>query len=244
MNQKTLFFSHGDKGGCGKSVLAMLIVERLLADGKIVHLIESDPSQPDLAMRYANDKSVINGFLSLNQAGDAENAISRFNAWLENRGGDNVVVNLPAGASETLDDLGDLLSDVCTALDYRLVVTYSLEKNIMAANMLDESLDNGLMSLILPENRFVVYPEFKGDAKDFAWYEHAARQKYEVGEIAVPAMKSTAAWKTLESTPGRLSVLSDKSLGRPKGWMITDQSSLFRFYKAAMTAIEPLFGHE
>lgn len=240
MSTKTLYLSHGDKGGCGKSVLSMLIVEHLLTEGKPVHLVESDPSQPDLAVRYANDKSVVNGFLSLNQAGDAENAISRFNTWLETKGGDDVVVNLPAGASETLDQLGDLLADTCEALEYKLVVTYSLEKNKMAADMLETSLKNGLMSFIAPERRFVAYPAFKGEPSDFAWMNHPGREQYEMGEIAVPAMKSTAAWKAFESTPGRMAALVDKT-NRPEGWMVTDQSSVFRFYQAAMLAVAPLF---
>jgi hypothetical protein len=240
---KNLYLSHGDKGGCGKSVLSMLIVEYLLADGKSVHLVESDPSQPDLAKRYEDDDGVIIGFLSLNQAGDSENAISKFNTWLEIQGGEDVVVNLPAGASETLDDLGDLLADTCEALGYRLVVTYSLEKNGMAADMLAGSLKSGVMSFAAPENRFVIYPAFKGEPGDFAWFEHAAREKYELGDIVIPAMRSTAAWKALEATPGRLATLVDKTK-RPEGWMITDQSSVFRFYKAAMDAVAPLFNGE
>ncbi|OCB03909.1 hypothetical protein BBC27_05805 [Acidithiobacillus ferrivorans] len=240
MSKKTLYLSHGDKGGCGKSILSMFIVEHLLASQKTVCLVESDPSQPDLAGRYADDKSIVNGFLSLNQAGDSENAISKFNTWLELQGGDNVVVNLPAGAGETLDKLGDLLLDTCEALDYRLVVTYSLEKNVMAADMFASSLKSGLMSMIVPANRFVIYPAFKGEPADFAWVDHSAREKYEMGEIVVPAMRSTAAWKAFESTPGRMAGLVDKA-NRPEGWMITDQSSVFRFYQSAMSAITPLF---
>jgi len=240
MTKKTLYLSHGDKGGCGKSVLSMLIVEQLLSEGKTVHLVESDPSQPDLAKRYKHVPDVVLGFLSLNRAGDSENAIAKFGAWLETKGGENVVVNLPVGASETLDDLGDLLADTCEALEYRMIVTYSLEKNALAADMLAASLKRGLMSYAAPENRFAVYPAFKGVPEDFAWFEHAGREKYAMGELIIPAMRSTSAWKALESTPGRLSDLVDKSR-RPEGWMITDQASVFRFFKAAMTAIAPLF---
>jgi len=240
MSNKTLYLSHGDKGGCGKSVLSMLIVEHLLDNDRTVHLVESDPSQPDLAKRYKHVPNVVLGFLSLNRAGDSENAIAKFGAWLETKGGDSVVVNLPAGASETLDDLEDLLADTCEALEYRMVVTYSLEKNILAADMLAASLENGVMSFAAPENRFAVYPAFKGEPGDFSWMTHPARDQYPMGELVIPAMRNTSAWKALESTPGRLSDLVDKSR-RPDGWMITDQASVFRFYKAAMTAITPLF---
>jgi chromosome partitioning protein len=35
----------GDKGGVGKSTLAVLMTEWLLSQGKTVHLIDADPNQ-------------------------------------------------------------------------------------------------------------------------------------------------------------------------------------------------------
>lgn len=237
---KTLYLSHGDKGGCGKSVLAMVIIERLLATHGSVHLIESDPTQPDMGKRYAKDPDVVTGFLSLNRAGDGENAVSKFGKWLEEKDADRVVVNLPAGASETLDDMGDMIRDLCDGLEYRLVVTYSLEKNGLAADMLVKSFKSGLMSFAEPEDRFVVFPLFKGEADTFEWFTHPGRKKFDAHEIQMPYMKNTGAWKALESTPGRVAGLVDKG-NRPAGWGITDQSGVGRFYRAALEAIAPIF---
>lgn len=241
MSKKTLYFSHGDKGGCGKSVLAMFIIEHLLNEKGTVHLVESDPSQPDLAKRYKSVPEVITGFLSLNRAGDGENAVSKFGKWLEAQDAEHVVVNLPAGASETLDDLGDMIRDLCDALEYRLVITYSLEKNGLAADMLEKSLKSGLMSFANPEDRFVIYPLFKGKADEFAWLKHPARDTYPAVEIEMPEMKNADAWQALEATPGRVAPLVDKQKGRPAGWGVTDQSGVFRLYKSAMAAIAPIF---
>ncbi|OCX69661.1 hypothetical protein A6M27_18020 [Acidithiobacillus thiooxidans] len=237
---KTLYFSHGDKGGCGKSVLAAFIVERLLNDYGSVHLVESDPSQPDLATRYEGVPGVSVGFLPLNRAGDSENAVSKFGKWLEAQNAEHVVVNLPAGASETLDDMGDMIRDLSDGLGYRLVITYSLEKNGLAADMLEKSFKSGLMSFAAPEDRFVVYPLFKGEVGEFAWVEHPARKNNGCNEIQMPVMKNADAWKKLEATPGRIADLVDKNC-RPAGWGITDQSGVVRFYNAAMTAISPIF---
>lgn len=237
---KTLYLSHGDKGGCGKSVLAMFIIEHLLIEHGAVHLVESDPTQPDLAKRYAQVPEVVTGFLSLNRAGDGENAVSKFGKWLEAQDAEHVVVNLPAGASETLDDLGDMIRDLCDALEFRLVITYSLEKNGLAGDMLAKSFKSGLMSFAEPGDRFVIYPLFKGDLETFEWLQHPARGKYAAGEIKMPNMKNTDAWRALEATPGRVSVLADKS-ARPAGWGVTDQSSVFRFFNGAMSAIAPIF---
>lgn len=240
MTSRTLFMSHGDKGGCGKSVLAMFIVEHLLNEYGNVHLIESDPTQPDLAKRYMDIPEVALGYLPLNRAGDSENAMSKFGKWLESENADQVVVNLPAGASETVDTMGDMVRDLCDGLNYRLVITYSLEKNELAADMLAKSFKSGLMSFAEPEDRFVVYPTFKGDVDGFRWLRHPARQKLNAVEIEMPFMKNNQAWDSLESTPGRLSTLTDKSI-RPDGWAITDQSSVYRFYHAVLTAIAPIF---
>jgi hypothetical protein len=238
--EKTVFISHGDKGGVGKSTLSMFLVESLLRDGKQVSLIESDPSSPDLSRRYGDDMGIVNSFLSLNQAGDAENAIAKFGNWLETSGGDNVVTNLPAGASETLDQYSDLITDICYGLGYRLVVTYCLEKTGLAADILEKSFKKGLMSVAKETERFVIFPEFKGAPEDFEWFSHPAREKYPASEIVMPAMKSKSAWRALDATPGRVANLIDKT-NRPEGRMLADQASLYRFYRAGLDAVAPIF---
>ncbi|XTI71810.1 hypothetical protein ACQAYK_08935 [Acidithiobacillus sp. AC3] len=126
--EKMMFVSHGDKGGVGKSVISMLVVEALLQRDLIVSLIEGDNKTPDLAKRYAGTTNVSLGVLSLNRAGDAENALSKFGDYLESHDASFVVVNLPAGAGDTLDANGDLLRGLADALEYKLIVTYAMEK--------------------------------------------------------------------------------------------------------------------
>ena len=242
-NQKTLLISHGDKGGVGKSYNSMLKVEHRLAAGLPVALIESDPTQPDLAQRYAGDPDVSIGALSLNRAGDAENALSAFGAFLEASNPDQVVVNLPAGAGETLDALGGLVRDLADALGYRLVVTYALEKNRVAASALADSLESGLLSHVAPGNRFVVLPEYKGRPDSFEWMHCPDRERFAVPELIVPALGNRSALQRLEATPGRIVRLVDKA-ARPDGWMILDQSSVLRWYHAALAALAPVFAGE
>lgn len=238
--KKTLLISHGDKGGVGKSYTSAITIEYVLLRGDRVALIESDPTQPDVATRYINDPDVSVGTLSLNRAGDAENALSAFGERLEADQSDFVVVNLPAGAGETLDKTGDLLSDLADALGYRLVVSYALEKNRVAAEGLVRSVRNGLLSHVSPKNRFVVIPEYKGAPSSFEWTGFPERTEFGMTEIVIPALGNRSALQKLESTPGRISVLSDKS-ARPDGWMILDQSSVHRWYRAAIAAIAPIF---
>lgn len=237
--ERVLFISHGDKGGVGKSYLSMIAVEYLLQSGP-VFLVEADPTQPDLGERYVDVPGVRIGALPLNKAGDAENAIAAFGETLETSDADVVVVNLPAGAGATLDNYSDLLRDLSDSLEYNLIVSYSLEKNRVASDSLVRSLSRGLMSVVDPENRFIVFPEYKGEPETFDWYTRKERKAVQCGEIVMPALGNRSALTKLESTPGLVADLIDKS-NRPDGWMIVDQSSLYRWFNAAIRAIEPVF---
>ena len=240
--ERTLYISHGDKGGVGKSYLSMLAVEYLLRFGP-VSLVEADPTQPDLGVRYMGLDNVTVGALPLNKAGDAENALSAFGEMMETTNATLVVVNLPAGAGETLDSTADMIRDLSDALEYRLVVTYALEKNRVASDALIRSMANGLLSAVDTDKRFVAYPEYKGKVETFDWYSRAERDKAEIGELIVPSLGNRSALTKLEATRGRVADLIDKS-NRPEGWMILDQSSVYRWYQAGIAAVAPLFGGE
>lgn len=240
--KRTLYVSHGDKGGVGKSYLSMLSVEYLLQYGP-VSLIEADPTQPDLGVRYTGLDNVSVGALPLNKAGDAENALSAFGEMMETSNADLVVVNLPAGAGETLDSMAGMIRDLSDALEYRLIVTYALEKNRVASDALIRSMDKGLLSVVDADKRFVAYPEYKGKVETFDWYNRPERESAEIGELIVPSLGNRSALTKLEASRGRVADLIDKN-NRPDGWMIIDQSSVFRWYKSGIAAIAPIFGGE
>lgn len=241
---KMLFISHGGKGGVGKSYISQAVAEALLAMGLHVTIVEADPTQPDVATRYLNDPDVTVGALSLNRAGDAENSVSEFGEWLEQKGGDHVVVNLPAGAGETLDALGDQIRYLADGLGYRLIATYSLEKNRVATEEMVESFRGGLMAHVASEDRFVIIPAYKGNPETFEWMTHPARETIGVREIVFPALGNRSALKKLEATPGRIAHLIVPPYTGCEGWMLLDKSSVFRWHKAVMAAIAPIFGGE
>ena len=240
--ERTLYISHGDKGGVGKSYLSMLAVEYLLQFGP-VSLIEADPTQPDLGVRYMGLDNVAVGALPLNKAGDAENALSAFGEMMETTNANLVVVNLPAGAGETLDSTADMIRDLSDALEYHLVVTYALEKNKVASDALIRSMAKGLLSVVDTDKRFVAYPEYKGKVETFDWFSRKERRTAEIGELIVPSLGNRSALTKLEASRGRVADLIDKA-NSPEGWMILDQSSVYRWYQAGLTAIAPVFGGE
>jgi len=240
--KKVLFFSHGDKGGVGKSVVSTFAIEYLLDRGPVT-LVETDPRQPDVGVRYKEEPDVMVVAASMNRAGDSENAITKFGLWLEKHGPERVIVNLPSGAGETIDEHSELIRALADQLGYRLVVVYGLEKGPVATAVAIESLKKGLMSVVDAQDRFFAYPLYKGDPEVFEWYKAKERGEGLIGEITIPALKSTSALSKLEKTPGRLSALTAFDT-MPPGWMIVEQASVRRWYKAGLEAIRPVFEGE
>ena len=239
--KKQIFVSHGDKGGVGKSVASALMTERLLFLGISVTVIEGDPTVQDILARYAEVPEVTPAFLSLNAAGNADNAVGDLAAYLEQHLPQAVVINLPAGASETVDGLGDLIRGVADVLDYELRVVYSLDIGKAPALGLRKSFRAGLMSHIDQDKRAVNYPAYKGEPAKFEWMTFAERGEYAAHELIVHALANKSSFKALDRTPGRIATLADT--GAP-GWMVVDRLNVKRWLPVALAALDPIFQFE
>lgn len=237
---RRIIISHGDKGGVGKSMLATVIMERILSDGDEVALVEGDPSQPDVGLRYMGSEHVELSQLPLNRAGDADNAVGELGYWLEQQKRDQIVINLPAGASETLDNLAPLLREVGDALEYDIYVTYSLGKGDTPTVGLIKSLQSGLLHHIDEDKRIVVYPEFQGKPEQFAWFNHDKRINAGIHEIIMPAIKNQNTLNKLLKTRGRIAEII--SYGAD-GWMVTDKIAIKRWLDEAMSNLNYIFSN-
>ena len=68
----TIFYVGGGKGGVGKSMVSLTLVDFLLTkygDSKTIHLIETDESNPDVGRVYKGKIPVSNSILDENQKG-------------------------------------------------------------------------------------------------------------------------------------------------------------------------------
>lgn len=234
---KKLIISHGDKGGVGKSVIATTCTEALLAAGQLVALVEGDPSQPDVGARYTRDPGVKLGALPLARAGAPEAAVADLSYWLETDAAeaDAVVINLPAGASETLDGLGGAIREVADALGYEIFVTYSLGKGEAPARGLGKSLKGGLLSHVDPDKRLVLFPLFQGHQATFAWYRDPARAAKNFHEAAFPELSPVAVFNKFLAGKGRWEEI--KGAG---GLMVYDKIAIGRWLDAATAALAPV----
>jgi hypothetical protein len=240
--EKVLYFSFGNKGGCGKSFLSMLSLEYLALRGPVLG-VETDPKQYDLLKRYGEvqKKGFMVGSSSLNQAGNAENAVTAFGNFLEQSAVDQVVVNLPSGAGETLDKQGDLIRGLADAMGYRLIMTYAMEINDpVSLEIMKESLKSGFLSAPKPENGFVVYPLFKGEVSGFGWYSDPLRKEGLIGEITIPKFANeTTISKMKETVPGRILDIRDGKLG---GLTKIEQVAIARWIESVFKELDKVFG--
>lgn len=93
---------HGDKGGVGKSMVAMAMADHLMASGVKVAIVEADTRNPDVARMYGNNLPV------------AHTNVRSENGWMDvmdfvmKNPSHTIIMNTPAGVGEHMK--GDLES--------------------------------------------------------------------------------------------------------------------------------------
>lgn len=202
---KTVIFSHGDKGGVGKSTIAAVMVSRIVDRMGHCAIIDGDAKTPDLYNRYAETPGVDVHAMQINYAGAASVAMNQLAELVEKSDSPFIVINCPAAAGDTLDELAGMFSEVCAMMDVRMAATYALGTKDECAGSLAESLKNGLMSFVKEKGRMVLYPVFQGDQSAFPWEKDPARPGYRGGEAVFPTLEPKFVMQALEKTTGHLS---------------------------------------
>ena len=201
---KTVIFSHGDKGGVGKSTIAAVMVNSIVERAGHCTIIDGDAKTPDLYNRYSDTGDVTVHTMQINYAGAASVAMNQLAELVEKSDSPFVVINCPAAAGDTLDELAGMFSEVCAMMGVRMVATYALGTKDECAGSLAGSLKNGLMSFVNEENRMVLYPVFQGDKSAFPWEKDPARPGYRGGESIFPKLEPRFVMQALEKTTGHL----------------------------------------
>lgn len=231
----TVFVSHGEKGGVGKSRLAIVLVDYLQRQGRQVVIVEGDKSGADVGNRYGDQ--IETGFINLNRPDAMEEAFSVFGGWIEDHAADaDVVVNLPGQASDTLDQFAGLLADTLSLAGQDLTVFYSVGPLDIHTKNLVTSLESGLLSAALPERRIVVVSEIGGPAQGFHWSKSQAREKFLADggrEGIMPVLKPGALEEALRQMPGGYTPL----IAKDSPLKIADRALLFRWLSAAHAVV-------
>lgn len=228
-----IYYSHGDKGGVGKSMTSAVLLDYLLSIGGHPMLIEGDAGQPDIALRYAD--SVKTEYVNLNRSGAAEEAIMAFTDALEELGDGDIVVNLPAAAGDTLEQLAEVLVGAAEELGHESRVFYTMGHTPTASKNAVKSFESGLVHGVGLNNACIVYPAFLGKVENFDWVKSGLRDKHNAREIVMPAISPEELAQAVLAAPGTFSELSEKATSPLK----MSERLIFqsRFYRPAMSAI-------
>ena len=142
---KCVIFSHGDKGGVGKSTVATAIIDLLLEAGRLVALLEGDVDNADVAQRYQNSGIKI-GRVRMSDPSEYQTAVNGLAEFIAGatETADVIVVNLPANASSTIDEEPEIFLDLLTSIEVEIRVAVSAGNSRSAAEGLRHMLAHGI----------------------------------------------------------------------------------------------------
>jgi len=147
MSSKTVIFSHGDKGGVGKSLVCATLIDLLIEDGVRVALVDGDTDNADVAQRFERSGIPLTK-IRLSDFSEYETAVNRLVDFaqeaIEQHGTDVIVVNLPAGASATVDRDPQVIKEALKGIDAKLRVILSLGNSSLSLQSLSEIKNEGL----------------------------------------------------------------------------------------------------
>ncbi|MBS3938803.1 MAG: hypothetical protein KGZ50_09580 [Peptococcaceae bacterium] len=147
MSSKTVIFSHGDKGGVGKSLVCATLVDLLIEDGVRVALVDGDTDNADVAQRFEGSGIPLTK-IRLSDFSEYETAVNRLVDFaqeaIERHGTEVIVVNLPAGASATVDRDPQVIEDALGGLGAEARVILSLGNSSLSLQSLNDIKEKGM----------------------------------------------------------------------------------------------------
>lgn len=225
-----LIFSHGEKGGVGKSTTAMALIEHCLQAGLQPFLIEGDTGIPDVAARY---RGVIEGAqIPLSRPDLVDEAVGELFELLESSldylEGRPVIVNLPAGAASTVDRSAPLIHEVAQTAGWSITTIYLIGAGVESATAAEESLNSGLAGK--SDKKIAVRNLAFGDPSRWPWTRGGHHERWEAAGGKVLDLEELAARVVNQITGG--GPLGSMVTGEQGGLYLFDRSILQRWLKS------------
>ena len=163
MNQPIVFVS-GSKGGVGKSITSMAVLDYLTAEHRYLRLLEGDPTNPDVWKSYHRevesevlDLDSVDGWIQMVNVADA----NPFKT---------IVVNTPARNNDAVRAHGALLLDSLKELGRPLLTLWVINRQRDSLELLNEYLQmmSGGMGVV-----HVVRNGYFGDERKFELFEQS-----------------------------------------------------------------------
>lgn len=214
-----VIFSGGGKGGVGKTMITIAVVDALLARGESVVLVESDDSNPD-AYKSLN-KLVPCSLLNL----DSEDGYINLCNLIESNPNACIVVNTAARATDGIIKHGGIVGDTAKELKRELVMLWPINRQRDSVELLKNLLD-GVGDIF---TTYTVINTYWGAPEKFLRYNNSKQKDRVTGTLIFPELNDLVADKMNDN---RLA-LSNAA----EGMTIAERSVLSRFRKAAHDAL-------
>lgn len=163
---KNIYLVGGSKGGVGKSMVTMAVVDLLVSMGESVLLIESDTSNPDVWKTYKEE--VDTELVDLDQA----------DGWIElvnlceSKPESVVVINTAARNNAGVSSYGETLNSTLAELKRKLVTLWVINRQRDSLELL-----KGYMDAIPNADVHVVRNGHAGEEKKFELYNESKLRK-------------------------------------------------------------------
>ena len=211
-----IIFVGGGKGGVGKSLVSMSVIDVLLTRGESVVLIESDDSNPDVYKSV--NKLVKSVVLNL----DGEDGYLSLCNVIESNPKAFIVVNTAARATKPIIDHGGIVVDTAKELKRELVMLWTINRQRDSVELLCDFL-NGVGNDF--SETHAVINTYWGAPEKFMRYNNSKQKDRVTSTIAFPELNDMVSDK-LNDNRWALS-------NADSGMTIAERSVLSRFRKAA-----------
>ena len=162
---KAIFLVGGGKGGVGKSLMSMALLDFLQTGGREPFLVETDTSVPDVFKAYQED--IAGELVNLDER---EGWIELVNL-VESRAASTIVINTGARNQTGLSNFGRTLSKALGELGRKLVVLWMIDRKRESLELLSD-----FMAAIPEAEVHVVRNLYLGGEKKFELY-NASKMK-------------------------------------------------------------------
>lgn len=159
---KNIYWVGGSKGGVGKSVIAMSVVDYLQNMGENVLLIESDTANPDVWKAY--HETVSNQLINLDEADGWINLVN----VLDGNPDHVAVINSAARNSVGVSAYGETLNSTLAELKRKLVTLWVINRQRDSLELLKEYMDAIPNAIV-----HVVRNAYFGEEKKFELYNNS-----------------------------------------------------------------------
>ncbi|MDO8172518.1 nucleotide-binding protein [Acetobacter tropicalis] len=164
---ENIYLVGGGKGGVGKSIVSMSLIDFLMSEGKNVLFVETDNSNPDVLKCYGGVTTAV--ALNLDHVDGWMDLITQ----CDNHRNHVVVINSAARNDHAVQTYGDRLQQALPLLKRKLITLWVINRQRDCVELLRNFLEQ------IPESKTnVLMNSYFGNKEKFETYNNSQTKKY------------------------------------------------------------------